>query len=125
MSSAAGITIGDDVGMSGASVCAAVSVSIGHRVMLGSGAIVADTDFHATGVAERRYLPASEASSAAVTIEDDVFLGANSIVLKGVTIGHGSVIGAGSVVSRDIPPGVVAAGNPCRPLHQVYSGEGA
>ncbi len=115
------IAIGDDVGMSGASVCAAVSVSIGHRVMLGSGVIVADTDFHPVGVPGRRYVPSSDASSAAVKIEDDVFLGVNSIVLKGVTIGCGSVIGAGSVVSGDIPPGVVAAGNPCRPLRGIVT----
>ena len=102
-------------------MCAAVSVSIGHRVMLGSGVIVADTDFHPVGVPGRRYVPSSDASSAAVKIEDDVFLGVNSIVLKGVTIGCGSVIGAGSVVSGDIPPGVVAAGNPCRPLRGIVT----
>ena len=116
------ILIGDDVGMSGASVCAALSVSIGHRVMLGSGAVVVDTDFHPVGIPGRRYLPSAEASAAAVTIEDDVFIGANSIVLKGVTIGRGSVVGAGSVVSRDVPAGVVAAGNPCRVLSDARVG---
>ncbi len=52
-------------------------------------------------------------------IEDDVFIGARSIVLKGVTIGRGSVIGAGSVVSRDIAPNTIAAGNPCVPVGKV------
>ena len=49
----------------------------------------------------------------------DVWFGGNVTVLPGVTIGDGAVIGAGSVVTRDIPPGVVAAGNPCRVLRPV------
>ena len=54
-----------------------------------------------------------------ITLEDDVWLGGNVVVLQGVTIGHGSVIGAGSVVTRDIPAGVVAAGSPCRVLRLI------
>jgi acetyltransferase-like isoleucine patch superfamily enzyme len=54
------------------------------------------------------------ASSGAVTIQDNVFIGVNSIVLKGVTIGSDTIIGAGSVVTRSIPSGSVAAGNPAR-----------
>ena len=50
---------------------------------------------------------------APIVIEDHVLIGARSIILKGVTIGHGSVIGAGSVVVRDIPANCIAAGNPC------------
>lgn len=58
-------------------------------------------------------------TSKPITIEDDVWIGANSTVCGGVTIGKGSVIGAGSVVTKDIPEGVVAAGNPCRVLRKV------
>ena len=54
-----------------------------------------------------------------ITLGDDVWLGGNVVILPGVTIGSGSVIGAGSVVSHDIPPGVVAAGNPCRVLRPI------
>ena len=54
-----------------------------------------------------------------ITVEDSVWIGANCSILGGVTIGKGSVIGAGSVVVSDIPAGVVAAGNPCRVLHSV------
>ena len=54
-----------------------------------------------------------------ITVEDDVWIGAQVCVLPGVTIGRGSVIGAGSVVTRDVPPGVVAAGNPCRVLRKI------
>lgn len=54
-----------------------------------------------------------------ITVEDNVWLGGDVTVLPGVTIGHDSVIGAGSVVTKDIPPGVVAAGNPCRVLREI------
>jgi len=58
-------------------------------------------------------------TSAPITLEDNVWLGANVTVCGGVTIGKGSVIGAGSVVIRDIPAGVVAAGNPCRVIRKI------
>lgn len=58
-------------------------------------------------------------TSAPITLEDKVWLGANVTVCGGVTIGEGSVIGAGSVVVKDIPAGVVAAGNPCRVLRKI------
>ena len=54
-----------------------------------------------------------------ITLGDDVWLGGNVVILPGVTVGSGSVIGAGSVVTHDIPPGVVAAGNPCRVLRPI------
>lgn len=58
-------------------------------------------------------------TSKPITLEEDVWIGANAVVCGGVTIGRGSVIGAGSVVTRDIPAGVVAAGVPCRPIRPV------
>ncbi len=54
-----------------------------------------------------------------IVIEDKVWIGSNVVVLPGVRIGRGSVIGAGSVVSRDIPPMVVALGAPCRVLRPI------
>ena len=58
-------------------------------------------------------------TSRPITLEEDVWIRANAVVCGGVTIGKGSVIGAGSVVTRDIPAGVVAAGVPCRPIRPI------
>lgn len=58
-------------------------------------------------------------TSAPIIIEDDVWIGANVTVIGGVTIRKGSVIGAGSVVTRDIPSGVIAVGSPCKPLRKI------
>lgn len=54
-----------------------------------------------------------------ITIGDNVWLGGNVVVLPGISIGEGTVIGAGSVVTKDIPSGVIAIGNPCRVLRKI------
>jgi maltose O-acetyltransferase len=56
---------------------------------------------------------------AAVSIGDDCWIGGGAIILAGVSIGAGSVIGAGSLVNKDIPAGVLAAGNPCRVIKEI------
>lgn len=112
------LTIGDDFGMTGGSIIAETRVSIGHRVTVGANTVVTDTDFHPLDPQIRFSNPLDGASSP-VTIEDDVFIGMQTIILKGVTIGAGSVIGAASVVTRDIPPGVIAAGNPAKIVREL------
>jgi maltose O-acetyltransferase len=57
--------------------------------------------------------------SSPITLEDRVWLGANTTLCSGVTIGEGTIIGAGSVVTKDIPAGVVAVGNPCRVVREI------
>lgn len=114
------IRIGHDCGLSGAVICATTSVVIGDRCLVGSGAIIADTDFHPTSSIPRRYAPVpSPKSSDAVLVGDDVFIGARSVVLKGVRIGSRSVIGAGSVVTSSIPADCVAAGVPARVVKRL------
>jgi acetyltransferase-like isoleucine patch superfamily enzyme len=120
MTSSAEISIGDDCGLSGAAIVAALGIEIGARVLVGADVMVVDTDFHPVDEVPRRRRPLPPPQqSDRVVIEDDVFLGARAIVLRGVRIGSGSVIGAGSVVTTSIPAGVVAAGNPCKPLREL------
>ncbi len=112
------IKIGDGCGLSGVSVVSFSSVTIGDRVQIGANTAIVDTDFHPLDGAARA-LPRSTGKSAPVSIADDVFIGMNALILKGVSIGRNSVIGAGSVVTRDIPSGVVAAGNPAQVIRKL------
>ena len=118
LSPRAEIRIGDDTGMSGTTVCAAVSVVIGRGCLFGADVMVVDTDFHPLGLEGRRYAREGVAS-APVHIGDNVFLGARTLVLKGVSIGDNTVVGAGSVVTRSLPADVIAAGNPVRVLRSL------
>ena len=106
------IFIGNKVGISGASLVAATSISIGDRTLIGGGVGIWDTDFHPLDPEKRKEHPTEGALSAPVVIKEDVFVGARAIILKGVTIGRGAVIGAGAVVSKDVPDFAVAYGNP-------------
>ncbi|MEN9416483.1 MAG: hypothetical protein RI988_103 [Pseudomonadota bacterium] len=110
------LVIGDDCALSGATVCAAQSVTIGARCLFGADSIVTDTDFHPLQPQGRWSAPLEQAATRPVRIGCDVFVGARAIVLKGVTVGDGAVIAAGAVVTRDVPAGAVVAGNPAREL---------
>lgn len=112
------IVIGDDTGMTGATLVAAESIHIGRDVSIGANTTIVDTDFHHLSY-EARLRDPQGALHRPVIIEDGVFIGMNSIILKGVHIGRGSVIGAGSVVVSAIPDGVIAAGNPARVLRNI------
>lgn len=113
------IVIGENVGVSGCSITAATSITIGNNVLIGTGVIIADTDAHPIDPAAR--LRGEVAKSEAITIGDNVFIGARAIILKGVCIGEGSVVGAGAVVAKDIPPYMVAVGNPARVIAKLRS----
>jgi acetyltransferase-like isoleucine patch superfamily enzyme len=102
------IDIGDYALVSpGSQIISSVGISIGANTMLASGVYISDSDWHGT------YDRTREAGqAAAIVIEDNVWLGLRAIVGKGVRIGKNSIVGAGSVVTSDIPPNVIAAGNP-------------
>ena len=108
------IIIGDRVGISGGSICAARLVEIGDDTMLGANVTIADTDFHSLHPAHRRGHLHPTVGVAEVRIGKRVLVGTNAIVLKGVSIGDNSIIGAGSVVTKSVPENCIAAGNPCR-----------
>ncbi len=108
------IIIGDNVGISGSTICATTSVTIGNNVLIGSGCLISDTDSHPIDWEDRLYDRNQKTRKAPIVIKDNAFIGARSIILKGVTIGEGAVIGAGSVVSKDVPPYSIVCGNPAR-----------
>lgn len=112
------LTIGNNVGMSSTRLWIHESARIGNNVKIGGCVLITDTDAHPMDYVARR--SSNEGTkSAPVVIEDDVWVGAHCIILKGVTIGARSVIGAGSVVTKSIPADCVAAGNPCRVIKSL------
>lgn len=94
----------------GCSLAASKLVKLGADCHIGTHCILMDNDFHRLEPERRNERPESKP----IVLEDNVWLGGRVIVLAGVTIGEDSVIGAGSVVTRDIPPKVIAAGVPAR-----------
>jgi maltose O-acetyltransferase len=110
------LTLGDDVFMNfNCVVLDVVPVTVGDRVQMASAVQLLAAD-HPLDPVERA---SGREFGRPITIEDDVWLGGGAIVCPGVTIGRASVIGAGSVVTKDIPPGVVAVGNPCRVIREI------
>ncbi|MCH8614300.1 sugar O-acetyltransferase [Arsenicicoccus dermatophilus] len=90
-------------------------VRIGERVQIGPGVQLLTATHPLDPVARGEGWEAAEP----ITIEDDVWLGGGALVLAGVTVGRGSVVGAGAVVTKDVPPGVVVVGNPARVVRTV------
>ena len=95
----------------GVRIACTTEVTIGDNVLIGDETVILDSDYH--GVA------GTNTKSAPVRIESDVWLGTRVIVLRGVTIGEGSVVGAGSVVTRSLPPRTFAAGVPARVIRNL------
>jgi len=122
------VAIGDDSSLVGAVLMVAESITVGARCVISYNVTIADSDFHPVDVAERRRdaianAPQGDRSqrptfiSRPIVIEDDVWIGIGAIILKGVRIGCGAFIAPGAVVTRDVPRGAVASGNPAR-IHE-------
>lgn len=115
----ANITIGNNVGMSSVVLWAHESITIGDHVKIGGNSILIDTDSHNKDYLVRRGQYTDWGVSKPIVIEDDVFIGVNCIILKGVTIGARSIIAAGSVVTKSIPADCVAGGNPAKVIKSL------
>lgn len=111
------LEIGNDCGISGTIISAAENIVLGDRVVCGANVTICDNDRHNLN-AELRFEGLNGGISP-IKIEDDVWIGMNTIVLKGVTIGRGAVIGANSVVNKDIPPNTIAAGVPVKIIREL------
>ncbi len=118
------IDVGPGAQLSGTSITArSTAISIGRQVLLAPNCIIVDSDFHAHWPPEARATQPGIESDRPVTIGDYAWIGLNCIILKGVTIGEGAIIGAGSVVTRDVPPHSLAAGSPARVLRHLAPGD--
>jgi acetyltransferase-like isoleucine patch superfamily enzyme len=117
-SSEAVIRLGEDAGLTGATLVAAERIEIGDRVVVGANALIVDTDFHPLDPLERRS-GRFPGKSLPVIIEDDVFIGTSAMILKGVHIQAEAVVGAGSVVTGDVPRRAIVAGNPARVVGEI------
>jgi acetyltransferase-like isoleucine patch superfamily enzyme len=124
-------SIGDFTLLNGAIIMAEERIEIGKYCLISWNVGIADSDFHPLDAAARRvdamalapFLPnrppRPEIKTKPVVIEDDVWIGMGAVILKGVRIGQGSVVAAGAVVTRDVPPNTVVAGNPAVPVKEL------
>ena len=117
----ASLIIGSNVGMSSTSIWAHDSIIIGNYVKIGAGCTILDSDCHSLNYLDRRNGKADMENkrNKKIVIEDDVMIGAECIIFKGVHIGARSIIGGGSIVTKDIPSDCIAGGNPCKVLRYM------
>ena len=114
------LKIGDNVGISQTALIAMADIFIQDNVKIGGGTCIYTSDFHSLDATVRRSKEdVNQRKCAPVIIGNDVFIGAHCIILKGVTIGDKSIIGAGSVVTKSIPSGEIWAGNPARFIRNI------
>lgn len=115
------LTIGNHSGFTSASINCTCGITIGDYVKIGAGCLIMDSDFHSINWRLRcdSSKDSKYAKSKPIVIDNHVFIGARSIICKGVHIGEHSIIAAGSVVVSDIPSNCIAGGNPCRVIKTI------
>ncbi len=100
------------------------SIQIGNHCRIAGGSRFYDNNGHPFSLAARRRdEPVALDDAQAIVIEDDAWIGANCIIFKGVRIGRGAIVGAGSMVTGDVPPGTIVAGNPARVIRALTEKE--
>lgn len=114
------ITIGDGFGISGSTIYSTASITIGENATIGANCKIIDNDFHPLDAEKRRLGHNREFTlKAPISIGDNCFIGMNSIILKGTTIGNNVVVGAGSVVHGTFPDNCIIAGNPAKIIRSL------
>ena len=115
------LSIGNNSGITSTAIYCAEKIEIGNYVNIGAGCLIMDINFHSTNWEIRmdRKKDIINAKTAPVKIDDFVFIGARSIICKGVHIGEKSLVAAGSVVVKDIPAGELWGGNPAKFIKKI------
>jgi acetyltransferase-like isoleucine patch superfamily enzyme len=114
------LEIGENVGISQTALICHTKIKIGNYVKIGGGTCIYDTDFHPLDPnIRKKENDIQYKHKTPVIIEDNVFIGAHVTILKGVTVGKNSVIGACSVVTKDVPPNQIWAGNPAKFIKDI------
>lgn len=128
----ASLSLGDRSFVGRSRLAVAAHVEIGSDVLIAWGCTIVDHDSHALSFADRKqdvanwYLGLKDWSRVEikpVTIRDKAWIGLNVVILKGVTIGEGAVVAAASVVTKDVPPWTIVAGNPARVIRELSPDE--
>ncbi|MBC7428117.1 MAG: acyltransferase [Bacteriovorax sp.] len=122
------IFVGSNTFISGATISCAKKITIGNNVQIAWGVNILDHNSHSLDLNERRrdltntfkgIKTWDDVHMSDVTIEDDAWIGVNAVILKGVHIGKGSIIGAGSVVTKSVPAMSIVAGNPAKVIKNL------
>ena len=116
----AAIVLEQGVELSGTSIAArSKTIRVGAHTIIAPGCVLVDSDFHAPWPPEQRHIAPGYERDAGIDIGDHVWIGMHCCILKGVRIGRGSVVAAGSVVVRDVPANCLAAGVPARVVREL------
>lgn len=115
------LTIGNNLGMSCSALICNHEIEIGNNVTIGGNTVIYDTDFHSLNPILRlnKKEDKKNAKWGKVTISDNAFIGSHTTILKGVAIGKNAIVGACSVVAKDIPSDEIWAGNPAKFISKI------
>lgn len=117
------VYLGDNIYIAPKFHISARNLSIGNNVMIGPNLLLECDDHVFQNVGKTIWSTRDFRNIGSVKIEDDVWIGGNVTVLKGVVIGEGCIVGAGSVITKSLPPYSICVGSPCRPVKTRFNPE--